>query len=120
MNTPIIIDPTTEYYVISLAHTHRKDKYITLWRPDNKGYCWPLPLAGTYLGYQHGYHNNFPEIIPIHVTQAATLRLIKDDQNRLCIANTPKNREKIKEFYVKNLEEISKHHSSSLLNSPPV
>jgi hypothetical protein len=27
------------YYIISLKHTQKHDKYITLWRPENCGYC---------------------------------------------------------------------------------
>jgi hypothetical protein len=51
-----IINPGTEYYVVSLKHTGKKDKFITLWRPDNKGYCWPISIAGTYNGFEFGYH----------------------------------------------------------------
>ena len=36
------------YYVISLNHTRRSDRYITLWRPDDKGYAYPTPWAGRY------------------------------------------------------------------------
>lgn len=46
------------YYVISLKHTNNKDKYITLWRPDNKGYCWPAQWAGVYTEYIRGYHHS--------------------------------------------------------------
>ena len=35
-------------YVISLNHTHRRDPYITIWRPDDRGYAYPLSWAGRY------------------------------------------------------------------------
>lgn len=35
-------------YVVSLKHTKRDDAYITVWRPDAKGYAWPLSWAGQY------------------------------------------------------------------------
>lgn len=38
----------SEYIVISLKHTWRRHKAITLWRPDDRGYCWQLDFAGTY------------------------------------------------------------------------
>lgn len=36
------------YYVISVCHTQRDHAYITVWRPENKGYAWPLSWAGRY------------------------------------------------------------------------
>lgn len=51
-----------QYIVISLKHTHRRHKAITLWRPDDKGYCWTLDRAGRYEEPQvleHlGYYNS--------------------------------------------------------------
>jgi hypothetical protein len=49
------------YYVVSVKHTKREDPYITLWNPDNKGYCYRIEVAGKYtestiaahLGYYH-------------------------------------------------------------------
>ena len=36
----------TLYYVVSVKHTVRDNLYITIWRPDDKGYCWALCNAG--------------------------------------------------------------------------
>ena len=52
----------TQYIVISLKHTHRRHKAITLWRPNDSGYCWTLGRAGQYgeqavLGHL-GYYNS--------------------------------------------------------------
>lgn len=37
-----------EFYIVSVAHTNRDHRYITVWRPDNCGYAWPLSWAGKY------------------------------------------------------------------------
>ncbi|MCP1651552.1 DUF4406 domain-containing protein [Pseudomonas nitroreducens] len=37
-----------EFIVISVKHTKRRHKAITLWRPDDRGYCWTLERAGRY------------------------------------------------------------------------
>lgn len=37
-----------DYYIVSVCHTQRQHQYVTLWRPDNKGYAWPLAWAGKY------------------------------------------------------------------------
>lgn len=106
----IIIDPENKYYVISLKHTGPKDKYITLWRPDNAGYCWPLELAGQYDGYQENYHNSPPENIPILVTALPPEWLVKDDRNRYCIVNKRPVRKAIK-------EQKWKPHASAVLKT---
>lgn len=36
------------FVIVSAKHTQPRDKYITFWRPDRKGYCWPLSWAGHY------------------------------------------------------------------------
>lgn len=50
------------YIVISLKHTRRRDKAVTLWRPGDHGYCWRLDWAGRYSEQQvldHlGYYNS--------------------------------------------------------------
>jgi hypothetical protein len=35
-------------YIVSTKHTRTDSKFITVWRPDNSGYAWPLPWAGKY------------------------------------------------------------------------
>lgn len=52
----------SQFIVISLKHTFRRHKAITLWRPDDKGYCWTLDRAGRYDESQVlerlGYYNS--------------------------------------------------------------
>jgi hypothetical protein len=56
----------TDCFVISVHHTLRENRYITIWRPDDRGYAYPLSWAGRYtrerimshLGYYNdGYSN---------------------------------------------------------------
>jgi hypothetical protein len=48
------------FYVVSVRHTKRTDRYITFWRPDSRGYAWPLSWAGKYpieeISFE--YHNS--------------------------------------------------------------
>lgn len=37
-----------EFYVISVKHTQRSCRYITVWGPDNRGYRQRLQKAGRY------------------------------------------------------------------------
>ncbi len=37
-----------QYIVLSLKHTKRRDKAITLWEGNDKGSCWKLEPAGVY------------------------------------------------------------------------
>ncbi|WP_250451155.1 hypothetical protein [Caballeronia sp. ATUFL_M2_KS44] len=37
-----------QFYIISLKHTCRDDRYITLWAPDDKGYRFRASRAGRY------------------------------------------------------------------------
>lgn len=36
------------HYIVSVHHTLRDDLYVTIWRPDDRGYCWALSRAGKY------------------------------------------------------------------------
>lgn len=38
----------SDFYIVSLKHTHRDNEYISVWRPNNCGYAWPLSWAGKY------------------------------------------------------------------------
>lgn len=55
-----------DFYIVSIRHTPARDIYITFWRPDDRGYAYPLSWAGRYprervaghLGYYNDGHNN--------------------------------------------------------------
>lgn len=41
-------DLDKDYYIINLSHQRRDQPYIGAWRPECKGYAWPLAWAGKY------------------------------------------------------------------------
>ncbi|MFZ6813592.1 hypothetical protein ACO0K3_03925 [Undibacterium sp. Rencai35W] len=47
------------FYIVSVKHTSRLDKYITLWRPDDKGYCYRTEVAGKYTESQVAAHQGY-------------------------------------------------------------
>ncbi|MFD2404854.1 hypothetical protein [Azorhizophilus paspali] len=51
-----------QFYIVSLKHTLRLHRYITVWRPDNAGYAFPLIWAGKYyeldVRAELDYYNN--------------------------------------------------------------
>jgi len=54
--------PSDQYYIVSVNHTKREDRYITFWRCDDRGYAYPLSWSGKYAG-EHvrahlGYYNS--------------------------------------------------------------
>jgi hypothetical protein len=36
------------FFIVSPKHTIPSHRYITFWRANRSGYCWPLSWAGTY------------------------------------------------------------------------
>ena len=36
------------YYLIDLREKNNRNPYITFWRPNDAGYCYPIPWAGEY------------------------------------------------------------------------
>lgn len=50
------------YYIVNLSHHTRRDTYVTVWRPDARGYAWPLSWAGKYkesvIRDSLGYYND--------------------------------------------------------------
>ncbi|OFX56305.1 MAG: hypothetical protein A2066_12950 [Bacteroidetes bacterium GWB2_41_8] len=76
------------YHIISLAHTNKTDKFITLWRPNNAGYCYSKPMAGIYEKPEKGYHDSDSNM-PITVDQADKLFIEAkyDGELRMMIPN---------------------------------
>jgi len=64
-----------EYYIISLKHTEKRDEYITLWRPNNAGYCYSKESAGTYEIPEKGYHDS-DDNMPLSEEKADKLFII--------------------------------------------
>lgn len=89
-----------DYYIVNLSHTQRDDRYITIWRPDDKGYCWALSRAGKYPG-EHvmnhlGYYNSGcgNVAVPCEVLDAVAVPPIPghhDNDAGPCVENNRKN-----------------------------
>lgn len=78
------------FYILSLTHTMKHDKYITLWRPNNSGYCYSKEMAGQYDKPEKGYHDS-EDNMPIHDFEADRLflKLPYDGELRNMIPNAP-------------------------------
>ena len=64
-----------EYFIVNLSHLHREHSYVTVWRPDNAGYAWPLSWAGRYPESQVraslAYYNSGSNVaVPCEVLEA--------------------------------------------------
>ena len=86
----------TDFYVISVTHTNREHAYITVWRPDNKGYAWPLSWAGKYseqeihasLDYYHqGGNVAVPCALLDGIAVAPTPRTVDNDAGPVVLNN---------------------------------
>jgi hypothetical protein len=60
------------YYIISLTHTMKGEKYLTLWRANNQGYCYSKENAGLYETPKEGYHDS-EDNMPVTTEQAEKL-----------------------------------------------
>jgi len=108
------------YYIISLKHTAKSDKIISLWRPDNSGYCMIAKLAGIYEKPIEGYHDS-EDNIPILVDDAKKL-FQPDPFSTLSPALVLLNNKKVHEFLgvkmgKRRLEKIKKIEFKSLSNN---
>lgn len=82
-----------KYYIISLKHTREDEQYLTLWRPDNGGYCYFREYAGVYDGYEKGYHdsdNNIPVLEKVLDEMFVEVEYRGEKVN--AVLNTPENR----------------------------
>ena len=52
--------PQDEFFIVDVREGFNGNPYITLWRPGNAGYAYPLPWAGRYtraeIEGRPGYH----------------------------------------------------------------
>jgi hypothetical protein len=86
------------YYVVSVKHTKRTDKYITLWNPDDKGYCFSIDKAGKYTFDQiekslNYYHTGYDIAVKCEILDA------------ICC--------KSEEWYLDNICDVVKNKSST-------
>lgn len=51
-----------QFYIVNLSHHDKKKDYLTFWRPEDKGYCYPLSWSGKYsraqIDTQLDYYHN--------------------------------------------------------------
>jgi len=90
-------------YIISLTHTMRHEKYITLWRPKNAGYCYSRELAGFYEKPKYGYHDN-DQNMPISQEEANELfeEVLYEGVLKMMIPNNKETWEKLDVKMTKN------------------
>lgn len=91
---------TTLCYIVNLSYTTRDDRYITVWRPDDRGYCWALSRAGRYgledvLKHAAYYNSGYANVaVPCEVVDALGVGPIKghhDNDTGPCVENTKEN-----------------------------
>ena len=82
------------FIVLSLKHTHRRHKAITLWRANDSGYCWPLERAGVYaeslvlerLGYYNSGCSNIA--VPVDLVKRLVVDIEYDTKEfGICLPN---------------------------------
>lgn len=100
-----------QYYVISVKHSHKRDRYITFWRPDDRGYCYRLSSAGKYgrervmahLGYYNSGCSNIA--VPVDVVDAMTVMTTPEDKfdgaDGPAVLNTPAKWRKLIEAVIR-------------------
>ncbi|AJY12793.1 hypothetical protein K6W16_13615 [Burkholderia dolosa] len=80
-------DTPRDYYVISVHHTMRENKFITLWCPDDSGYCFRTTRAGKYKGEavrtKLGYYNSGCANIAVPVDVIDPLTVMTTPADRL-------------------------------------
>lgn len=76
---------------------------MTLWRPENSGYCWGLESAGKYEKPVHDYHDNETnQPIPIE-NGAVFLTYGMMESGEIGIINNSENRKKLNLQYKKGV-----------------
>ena len=89
--------PERAFIVLSLKHTHRRHKAITLWRANDSGYCWPLERAGVYaeslvlerLGYYNSGRSNIA--VPVDLVKRLVVDIEYDTKEfGICLPNNAK------------------------------
>ena len=96
------------FFVISVKHTMRRDPYITLWRPDDCGYCFRIEAAGKYakdrVSDRLGYYNSGCDsvVVPCSVLEKLAVRVKPGylDEDGAAIPNTAKTWKTIKNSFV--------------------
>lgn len=95
-----------KYYIVSIKHTHKADQYISLWRPDNAGYCYSLEWAGKYdealIREKPDYYNNLEDSFPVPIAVAQSIAIPPEHGNITgpVIQNNRENWRRLKRSWV--------------------
>ena len=94
--------PERTFIVLSLKHTHRRHKAITLWRANDSGYCWPLERAEIYseplvlerLGYYNSGCSNIA--VPTDLVKSLVVDIENDTKEfGICLPNNANTRKQL-------------------------
>lgn len=76
------------YYIISMKHTQKCNKFITLWGSDNRGYYTSTEGAGLYENPIEGYHNSPPDSIHVEKERLDKLTIQVEERRTFhCVPN---------------------------------
>lgn len=81
-----------KYYLISRSSTKKNDKFITFWRPYNRGYTRYVDEAGLYdISEERSINDIYIKVISNNVING--LMTVDKCTGKAVIKNTKKNRE---------------------------
>lgn len=107
----------TNGYIISLKWTHKDDQYLTLWRKNNKGYCWYKEWAQVYDQDQIQYNSEEQIFVSEQILQPLWKEIQID--HPICRENIepnsyyilPNNQQVLQALSIKRSDLIKKHPS---------
>jgi len=82
---PEPVVPVVEYIYVSLKHTHKKDKWFTMWRPNAANYTYLVDFAGTYTEPQN---NDEVCSVPVELFNTLTEEVQYEGMLRTVLPNT--------------------------------
>lgn len=97
-----------EFIIVSVNHTQRRDKYITLWNPNNAGYCYRTEVAGIYtkddVMNNLKYYNSGSNTVAVDAEVIKSLAVPVEkgylDNDGMVVKNNAANWKKIKEAMI--------------------
>lgn len=110
--------PERTFIVLSLKHTHRRHKAITLWRANDSGYCWPLESAGIYLELlvlkRLGYYNSGCSNIAVPADLVTRLRSTSSTTHANSASAYPTTRRRGNNYSPQSFANRITHHGQNI------
>ena len=80
------------YFLVSMKHTHRGDKFISFWKPNDCGYTIFREDFGEYETLKEGYHNS-EHTLPVEAGKIKPLleMWLEGPEWKMVVLNTPSN-----------------------------